>query len=186
VIGLKTSSEHITFTDFFNGARLPPVPPVIRHFCETMDGSLAHDDDTYKLLRLLQLAQVGQEGQEAAVDSFVVRLLETLGYASGHSHSQSSGSSLDHLRNITLSSDGLLVHEQKRFENPKDPQPQLIAEAIAAYQQNNLIRDRGLNLSPLDEITFPGITLVGTSPTFYKIKITTKLNVAVMGGYFPV
>ncbi|KAI0250053.1 hypothetical protein BJV78DRAFT_618548 [Lactifluus subvellereus] len=39
----------------------------------------------------------------------------------------------------------------------------------------------------LDEITFPGITLVGTSPTFCKIKVTAKLSdaQAVMGGTFP-
>jgi len=29
---------------------------------------------------------------------------------------------------------------------------------------------------------FPGITLVGTSPNFYKIKVTVELNGAVMGG----
>jgi hypothetical protein len=32
---------------------------------------------------------------------------------------------------------------------------------------------------------FPGITLVGTSPTFYKIKVTVELNGAVMGGMLP-
>ena len=37
-----------------------------------------------------------------------------------------------------------------------------------------------LHLSICNEITFPGITLIGTSPTFYKIKITTELSDAVM------
>jgi hypothetical protein len=68
---------------------------------------------------------------------------------------------------------------------PKDPEPQLIAEAIAAYQRNNLVRDRVHHYSTLDEITFSGITLVGTTPTFYKIKVTAELSNAVMGGTFP-
>lgn len=36
------------------------------------------------------------------------------------------------------------------------------------------------------EITFPGITLAGTSPTFYKINITEELNEAVKNGRFPI
>jgi len=76
-----------------------------------------------------------------------------------------------------------LVLEDKRFENPEDPKPHLIAEAIAAYHRNNFIRD-GYSTSQFSvRLTkFPGITLVGTSPTFYKIKVTVELNGAVMGG----
>lgn len=67
----------------------------------------------------------------------------------------------------------------------EDPEPQLIAQAIAAYQRNNFVRNRVLHIPTLNEITLLGITLVGTSPTFYKIKITAELNDAVMGGTFP-
>ena len=35
-----------------------------------------------------------------------------------------------------------LIQEDKRLENTEDPEPQLIAEAIAAYQRNNFVRDR--------------------------------------------
>ncbi|KAG8221628.1 hypothetical protein J3R82DRAFT_1906 [Butyriboletus roseoflavus] len=69
----------------------------------------------------------------------------------------------------------LLVQvEDKQLEIPTEPQ------LIAACQQNNLIRDRVLHIPILNEITFAGITLVGTSPTFHKIKITTEFNDAVM------
>jgi hypothetical protein len=48
------------------------------------------------------------------------------------------------------------------------------------------VRDRVLHIPSLDEITFPGITLARTSPTFYyKIKVTAELSNAVMGGTFP-
>ncbi|KAF8348517.1 hypothetical protein F5887DRAFT_840774, partial [Amanita rubescens] len=80
----------------------------------------------------------------------------------------------------------LLVQTDKQLQYLEDPAPQLIAEAIATYQQNNFIHsDRVLLHIPIfNEITFPGITFVRTSPTFYKIKITTKLNKTVMGGIF--
>ena len=80
--------------------------------------------------------------------------------------------------------DYLLVQEDKWLGNLEDPEPQLIAEAIAAYQRNNFVRDRVLHIPTLDEITFPCITLVETSLTFYKIKVT-ELSNAVMGGTFP-
>ena len=41
------------------------------------------------------------------------------------------------------------------------------------------------HIPTVDEITFPGITLVGTCPTVYKIKVAAELSNAVMGGTFP-
>jgi hypothetical protein len=35
-------------------------------------------------------------------------------------------------------------------------------------------------------MNFPAITLVGTFPTFYKIKVTAALNNAVVTGMYPV
>lgn len=72
-----------SLVEFFNQNQLPPVPPAVRHFCETTDRALAPDDDTYKLLHYLDLAQNPKVGQETSVDNFAARLLETLGYASG-------------------------------------------------------------------------------------------------------
>lgn len=48
-----------------------------------------------------------------------------------------------------------------------DPEPQLIAEAIAALYETNRIR-RAAEFPPLHSKTFAGITMVGTVPTFYK------------------
>ena len=185
-----------SLVEFFNQDQLPPVPPSVRHFCETTDRALAPDDDTYKLLYCLDLAHNHKVGQEAAVDNFAARLLETLGYASGRRViiTQQTlpfiicGTQRSAQTHICICNENgylFLVQEDKRFENPEDPEPHLIAEAIAAYQRNNFIRDRVFHMPILNEINFPGITLIGTSPTFYKIKLTAELNDAVMGGMFP-
>ncbi|KAF8548858.1 hypothetical protein OG21DRAFT_1489016 [Imleria badia] len=89
----------------------------------------------------------------------------------------SSTPSFDHLReefDIGIrDKDNRYLLLIKKAIGRKNPEPRLIAEAIAAYQNNNVIRETKLHLPILDEITFPGITYVGTAPTFYKIKVTT-------------
>jgi hypothetical protein len=62
----------------------------------------------------------------------------------------------------------------------EDPAPLL----IAAYQQDNFVLDRVHHIPTVDEITFPGIALVGTCPTVYKTKVAAELSNAVMGGTF--
>ncbi|KAI9466149.1 hypothetical protein BJY52DRAFT_1107178, partial [Lactarius psammicola] len=148
-------------------------------------------DDTYKLLHYLDLAQTPKVGQEAAVDNFAARLLETLGYASGRRVIVTRqalpllicGMQYSAQTDVYIcdKNDYLLLVQQD--ENTEDSEPHLIA--FAAYQRNNFIRDRVLHIPALDEITFLGITLVRTSPTFYKIKVTAELSNAVMSGTFP-
>jgi hypothetical protein len=58
---------------------------------------------------------------------------------------------------------GLLLLVQK-LSSTNDPEPQLIAEAIAAFQENNRVRDSD-DLDPLDRMDIPCITMVGTLPT---------------------
>ena len=124
------------------------------------------------------------------------RLLEKLGYASGFRiiltrHSLPlliCGSNCNAQTDVCICDENnilLLVQEDKRLDNVVDPEPHLIAEAIAAYQRNNRTRQRELHLPILEEIMFPAITLVGTFPTFYKIKVTAMLNDAVVTGRYP-
>lgn len=80
----------------------------------------------------------------------------------------------------------LLVQEDKRLDNNADPEPQVIAEAIAAFQRNNFTRERELHLPILDQMVIPAITMYGTFPTFYKISVSAALNNAVKTGVFPV
>lgn len=78
----------------------------------------------------------------------------------------------------------LIVHESKTIYNPRDPEPQLIAEAIAAYQTNNKTRIT-TGREPLDAMTIPGITMVGTWPTFYLVQVTRHLKDSITLGSFP-
>ena len=72
----------------------------------------------------------------------------------------------------------LLVQEDKSHLEEADPEPQLIAEAIAAFQYNNSRLQR-IGLHPIQAKTFPGITMIGSTPTFYKINVTQDLVDAV-------
>jgi hypothetical protein len=77
------------------------------------------------------------------------------------------------------------VQGDKRLLSLKDPEPQVVAEAIAAYALNNKVRVMSLNLPPLAAVTLPAITMVGTSPIFYKITVTAELSTAVQQGTYP-
>ena len=75
-----------------------------------------------------------------------------------------------------------LLQEDKRLTSMNDPEPQVIADAIAAFAMNNGTRERRLNLQPRDVITFPALT---TTPVFYKVTVTSALSKAVQTGVYP-
>ena len=56
----------------------------------------------------------------------------------------------------------LMMQENKRLEYSNDPEP-VIAEAIAAFQENNKARS-DLGLDPLNNMLIPCITMVDTFP----------------------
>ena len=63
------------------------------------------------------------------------------------------------------------MQEDKSKLERMDPEPQLIAEAITAYQHNNMYLKR-IGLPIIRAKVIPWITIVGPTPTFYKIPIT--------------
>ncbi|KAK0462365.1 uncharacterized protein EV420DRAFT_1761604 [Desarmillaria tabescens] len=75
--------------------------------------------------------------------------------------------------------------EQHHAKTDVYPEPQLIAEAIAASQANNDKRTRILGQDPIAHKIMPGITMTGTSPVFYKIPVTTELADSVSMGQYP-
>ena len=77
----------------------------------------------------------------------------------------------------------LLVQEDKRHLEKLEPEPQLIAEAISAFQSKNTRLSR-MSLPTLNQMTIPGITTSGTAPTFCKINITTAFVEAVEAGMY--
>jgi len=78
----------------------------------------------------------------------------------------------------------LVIQEDKTITNRGDPEPQLIAKAIAAYQHNNRRRE-DLGLPPLNAMTLPCIAMIGTSPMFYLVRVTRYLSRYVSLGEFP-
>jgi hypothetical protein len=158
--------------------------------------STTDDMESYKILEYLDLAMLVIESEESAVDDFASRLLEVLKF-------EKDGQVIRTRKNIRLFMCGkythaktdvcivdkkrilFLIQENKSHIRFSDPEPQLIAEAIAAFQHNNE-RIKYLGLEEIREHTFPCITMVGTYPTFYKIKITRELDKAVRSGKFPV
>ncbi|KAF8493540.1 hypothetical protein JB92DRAFT_2750237 [Gautieria morchelliformis] len=78
----------------------------------------------------------------------------------------------------------LLLQEDKRLENDKDPEAQVIAEAIAAFQENSKIRSKNYQ-EHLDKMIFPCITMIGTFPIFYLVPVTRELNECVKRGLYP-
>ena len=87
---------------------------------------------------------------------------------------------------ITDASEVLLIaQEDKRHMMANAPEPQLIAQAIATFQFNNFKRTRVFNDTPLTSKVIAGITMVGTSPTFFKIPVTQALATAVELGEYP-
>ncbi|KAN0080323.1 hypothetical protein V8E55_009889 [Tylopilus felleus] len=144
----------------------------------------------------MDLAMSPAPVEESAVDDFAVLLLRALGY-------NTRGRVLRTRKDIPLVICGenshakvdvciidqneisLLVQEDKRHMDNSDPEPQLIAQAIAAFAANNQTRQQTLNQPPLDSKIMAGITMKGTAPIFYKIGVTAALVTSVGGGVYP-
>ncbi|KAF8580753.1 kinase-like protein [Ramaria rubella] len=110
-----------------------------------------------KIIPYLDLASRSKEGQESMVDDFAKELLRSLGFdsegrlirtrhilrmvISGQDSTAQTDVCIIDMSNTLL----LLVQEDKRDENPKDPEPQVIAEAIAAFQENKVTVTRELS-----------------------------------------
>jgi hypothetical protein len=183
--------------EFFGVADLPaPVIPSLAGFMTTEDREHAADRETRKLLHYLDLVLDPQIGQEAVVDNFAAKLLEKLGYDEGDRITFTrralpivfGGVSYITQADVCVMGDDdqiLLIWQNTLFPSLKDPEPQIVVKAIAAYQANNKDRVTSLNLPPLSAITFPAISMIGTKLIFYKITITNNLSACVQQGVYP-
>jgi len=137
------------------------------------------------------------EPEESAVGDFAVALFESLGYLNRprairtrkelrfficgeFKYAKPDICIIDRNANDVI----LLVQEDKRFGGDINPHGQLIAEAIAAFQNNNA-RRRSVGLDPWNSKVIPGIILTGTSPSFFKIPVTQELVQSVGRGQYP-
>lgn len=85
----------------------------------------------------------------------------------------------------------LLVQEDKNYIVSTsnnlmntNPEAQVIAEAIAAFQENNRINEK-FDIPINKEQLIPCITMVGTYPIFYLFNVTKELADAVKNGEEP-
>jgi hypothetical protein len=180
---------------FFETPNLP-LPAIHEGVLTAPDPNDAVEDDVYQLLKHMDLAMSRSPAEESAVDDFAVVLLRALGYTrrgrvlrtrkdipliicGENRHAQTDVCILDEHEII------LLVQEDKRHLQMSDPEPQLIAKAIAAFAANNQSRQQILAQSPKTSKLIAGITMKGTAPTFYKIQVTTELVISVGGGAYP-
>ena len=180
----------------FFGVNPLPQPVVAVELLNNVAADDMVNDANYKLLRYMDLAMEPVPSEESAVDDFAAHLLTLLGYVPRARMLRTRadiplricGEQCHAKTDVCIvDSDDilLLVQEDKRHKESKDPEPQLIAEAIAAFQTNNYRRTRVLGQDPIGYKVIPGITLKGTSPIFYKIPITAQLAQSVALGIYP-
>ncbi|KAG2356472.1 hypothetical protein BDR07DRAFT_1423149 [Suillus spraguei] len=101
--------------------------------------------------------------QESFIDAFAQKTLQILGFVE---LAETDVCLLD-LRSMIL----LVLQDDKTVFSRSYPEPQVIAEAIAANGSSDH--------SPLDVMTIPCITMVGTRPIFYLVPVTEALSNAV-------
>jgi len=184
--------DTVNSATFFNTVQLPApnVSPVILTNEARPQGILPKGDRLY-----IHYLRDGGKGEEASVDDFAAFILGMFNYDEPdriiHNRKELSfvmcGAVVDARPDVCVMSESeylLLVQEDKRGTNRTDPEPQLVAEAIAAFYQNNL-RRKSAGLDMLDSQIIPGITMVGVVPTFYRIPVTTELVRHVQAGAHP-
>ena len=185
--------------EFFGQEADPPLtgldPALITSPLDLYDTNMSRD--TSRFLEYLDLAT--NSGQETATDDFVREFLRIVGFdeelglvlrthhivplfncGDDNAVAQPDVCMVD--RRLTIL---LVVQEDKIVHNHRSiPEPQVISEAIAAYQYNNERRGT-MGLSSLHTMTIPCITMVGTRPTFYLVPVTEDLSDAVSTGQWP-
>lgn len=166
-----------------------PAPDVGNEILTSVDAETAEHDGAYTLLGTTDLAMTTPHGQASAVADFVVQLFRVLGYTgravgrvarTGNDLSfwvcgeerraKTDACIVDASGNIVL-----LVQEDKQHLGDTDPEPKLIASAIAALSIKNKTRQRVLGMEIRQDKVFPGITMMGTMPIFYKIPVYKDL-----------
>ncbi|PFH50005.1 hypothetical protein AMATHDRAFT_75875 [Amanita thiersii Skay4041] len=173
----ETTGPKPTYTNppFFDVNPLPhPIVP--DELLTNLTADNMKIDENYKPLRYMDMAMFPVPGEESAVVDFATFRLPTV---NRRSHVKTDVCIVDSNDDILL-----LIQEDKQYMEPKDSVPQLIAEAIAAFQANNH-RRAVLGQRPIDHKVIPGIILKGTAPVFYKIPVTTQLAESVALGVYP-
>ncbi|KAF8487784.1 hypothetical protein F5888DRAFT_1624221 [Russula emetica] len=177
---------------FFGDSNLP-LPEVDEEILTTLEAKDMSSTPNAKFIRLLDRAMIpAPDGEESAIRDFASQLFDILGYMGGNIITRTRkripylicGEWRVTMTDVCLIDYDilLLVQEDKRSlpDELRDPRPQLIAEAIAAFDRNN-----HLQRYAEEQTIMPGIVLVGTMPTFLKIPVTSNLVRHVQYGTYP-
>ncbi|KAK0222135.1 hypothetical protein IW262DRAFT_1448227 [Armillaria fumosa] len=180
------SVQHQDAQTFFEETPLPTGRPSIHQgilTAPTPDDTAG--DASYDFLAQLDLAMMPSDRQEFYGYTFPLHRVYLS--SSGDSHVQRVA--VLHLRRVQVRQRCndimiLLVHEDKWFGGKQNPHAQLVAKAIDTFQDSNARRLSG-GLDPLDSKVIPGVIMVGTSPSFFKISVTRKLTRCIEFGRSP-
>ena len=134
--------------EFFGSANLPaPITPSLAGFMTIEDREHAVDRKTRKLLHYLDLVLDPQVGQESVIDNFAAKLLEELGYDDGDRIIFTrralpiiiAGEPYTTQADVCVMDDNdriLLILQDKLMPSLRDPEPQVVAKAVAAFEAN--------------------------------------------------
>ncbi|KXN87219.1 hypothetical protein AN958_08609 [Leucoagaricus sp. SymC.cos] len=172
---------------FFNLQELPQ-PLVDKELLINIDADSMQEDCHTELVTLLDLAMISDKG-ETAVNDFTITLFQTLGYTvvrtqvdlpllicGKERHVKTNICIVNHSQNDII----FLIQEDKKWSlrEPINMRAQLVAEAIAAFNENNVNRET-IGLPPLAEkishSIIPGIVMPSTSPILFQIPVTQTL-----------
>ena len=159
---------------FFGTRQLPP--PTVRTAVLANESypaaGLPNNEDRLFFLYMHE-AMLHSPGEESAVDDLAAHLLTTV---------KTDVCVVDY----SPQNKGILLlfQEDERFLEQGDAEAQVIAEAIAAFQTNNL--QRAMAGQPtVNAQVLPAITMTGTALTFYKVDVTSALVEAIEGAQYP-
>ncbi len=188
----------------------PSISPIILGNLAMPDDDISNDEKAF----FLHLSSVENGYEESAVDDFAALLLRLMKYNQGPECMIRTRKEISFFmagQRVAANTDVcvidrdaviLVVQEDKvKFYQPAlsnflmtsqrqyqahfaEIEPQLIAEAIAAFSQNNSNRVSA-GLPKLTSRRMPGIVMIGTAVSFYLIPVTDTLQEALSTASYP-
>ncbi|KAJ8457411.1 hypothetical protein ONZ45_g18322 [Pleurotus djamor] len=171
---------------FFNKSTLPPpsVPPgILRNAIATSDMT-EEEQDFFNYLEAAMVEEKSAVGDLAAYllrlfrydrPNRIIRTRKEMTFIMG-------GKKVSVRADVTVQEKGfhvLLVQEDQQNRPTDDATARLMAGCIAAFENNRHLRAFEPRRPPLESQIIPGITMVGSTPAFFRTTITTELREAI-------
>lgn len=196
IIIKNTDAEHFFGSPVQDVDLVSMVP--VSALTATTPCEISDDDNACRFIRLMELVLTQTyKDEESSVDDFAIELLRLLGYerkeAVLRSHKDITlnmcHKEVQAKADVCLQSHNqifMVIQEDKSHIDPYgNPEPPLVAAAIAAFRFNNCQRSQQRNKKQLESWVCPCVIMRRTYPIFYKVTVTKMLGSAVAGGYIP-